>query len=135
MMDLAGGATCLTSSRSSFGGDVEMAQDEVSAQLSNTSKGTRSLTQAQWVKAFLTPAVSSPIDDHERILRRALRTWRMIRTMTNAILYRGRMKMLYSMWMKRLRVVTQSAEAWIQRILSWNPTWTTMTIWREAASG
>lgn len=44
MMDLAGGATCLTSSRSSFGGDVEMAQDEVSAQLSNTSKGTRSLT-------------------------------------------------------------------------------------------
>jgi hypothetical protein len=59
----------------------------------------------------------------------------MIRTMTNAILYRGRMKMLYSMWMKRLRVVTQSAEAWIQRTLSWNPTWTTMTIWREAASG
>jgi hypothetical protein len=40
----AGGVACLTSSRSSFGGDVEMAQDEVSAQSSNKSKSTRPLT-------------------------------------------------------------------------------------------
>jgi hypothetical protein len=35
---LTGGATCLTSSRSSFGGDVEMAQDEVSAKLPTKAK-------------------------------------------------------------------------------------------------
>lgn len=38
MVCLAGAATCLTFLRSSFGGDVEMAQDEVSAQLPTKGK-------------------------------------------------------------------------------------------------
>ena len=38
IMDHTGGATCLTLSRSSFGGDVEMAQDEVSVQLPTKAK-------------------------------------------------------------------------------------------------
>ena len=38
MMHPVGGTMCLTSSRSSFGGDVEMAQDEVSAPLPTKAK-------------------------------------------------------------------------------------------------
>jgi hypothetical protein len=37
------------------------------------------------------------------------------------------------MWKKRTMI--QSAEAWTQRTLSWNLTWTKMTIWKEEANG